>query len=451
MAKKLFSLLISLLSLFVLQNVYAATLSLSPSSGSYTVGNTFTVSIILDTEAQETSGVDIHYLNYNPSLLRVRDANGSQPGVQISPGSLYPNTPVNLVDTINGRIDFSQTTAGGTTYKGKGTLATITFEVLSSGVASVTFNFTPGSTIDTNVAADGTDVLSSVTNGTYTLSFGGGGTGGGGTGGGGTGGGDTTPPGEVSNLLAISGDREVTLFWTNPADSDFEGVLIMRKEDGFSSRVTDGFQVYKGKETTFKDTGLTNGVTYYYTLFTFDKIPNYSNGMRIKGFPNIISPTTTGTPPSTSTQGTQALHWWLSQLFSIFGIKPPVVQPPSTSPQGTQALPWWLSQLFSILGIKPPVVQPPPVTPQFPQITGIPKGYKFIRNLRFRMSGVDVKYLQIFLKAQGPAVCPYKFVPSYYFGPVTLSCVKKFQAKYKIPVTGFVGPKTRAKINQLLP
>ena len=38
-----------------------------------------------------------------------------------------------------------------------------------------------------------------------------------------------------------------------------------------------------------------------------------------------------------------------------------------------------------------------------------------------------------------------------YFGPKTTKAVKVFQARYKIPQTGFVGPLTRAKLNERYP
>ena len=58
------------------------------------------------------------------------------------------------------------------------------------------------------------------------------------------------------------------------------------------------------------------------------------------------------------------------------------------------------------------------------------------------------KKLQEFLK-QHAEVYPEGLVTGYY-GPLTEKAVKKFQEKYSIQSTGFVGPITRAKINQLL-
>lgn len=148
---------------------WAATLSLSPSTGSFTAGNIFSVQIVLDTQGSLVQGVDVQYLNYNPALLEVQDENASAAGVQILPGTLMSNTQINTVDTTQGRISFSQVTTGNTSFTGSGTLATVRFRALAQGNAAATFNFTPGSTADTNVASNGVDVLSAVTNGSYTL------------------------------------------------------------------------------------------------------------------------------------------------------------------------------------------------------------------------------------------------------------------------------------------
>jgi len=85
---------------------------------------------------------------------------------------------------------------------------------------------------------------------------------------------------------------------------------------------------------------------------------------------------------------------------------------------------------------------------------------QILNNLKFGMRSLEVKCLQEFLKSQGPEIYPEGLVTGY-FGPLTFSAVKRFQQKYwqeilapwgltKDQATGFVGPTTRAKINQLL-
>ena len=83
---------------------------------------------------------------------------------------------------------------------------------------------------------------------------------------------------------------------------------------------------------------------------------------------------------------------------------------------------------------------------------------RLTRNLYFGMRNSDVYLLQEFLKMQGPEIYPEGLVTGF-FGPLTKAAVVRFQEKYAgdilLPLglekgTGFVGMRTRAKINQLL-
>lgn len=76
----------------------------------------------------------------------------------------------------------------------------------------------------------------------------------------------------------------------------------------------------------------------------------------------------------------------------------------------------------------------------------------FTKMLKRGSSGSEVSSLQEFLK-KNPAIYPEGAV-SGYFGPATFRAVVRFQKKYKIttendPGLGIVGPKTRAKLNEL--
>lgn len=71
-------------------------------------------------------------------------------------------------------------------------------------------------------------------------------------------------------------------------------------------------------------------------------------------------------------------------------------------------------------------------------------------NLYIGMSNDNnVKCLQSFLKNQGANIYPEGLITGN-FGNLTKMAVMKFQEKYEISQTGFVGPLTRAKINQIL-
>lgn len=70
-------------------------------------------------------------------------------------------------------------------------------------------------------------------------------------------------------------------------------------------------------------------------------------------------------------------------------------------------------------------------------------------NLQFGASNDDVKCLQAFLKSQGSGIYPEGLVTGN-FGNLTRLAVIRFQEKYGIMQTGFVGILTRTKINQFL-
>ncbi|GAH74420.1 unnamed protein product, partial [marine sediment metagenome] len=104
---------------------------------------------------------------------------------------------------------------------------------------------------------------------------------------------DIIPPANISNFEAISGDKKIILKWQNPPDLDFKEVKIIRSTEFYPSNPWAGKLVYIGKETFFEDINLTNGITYYYTAFSYDRAGNYSSGAIVSatpGVPPIVPP-----------------------------------------------------------------------------------------------------------------------------------------------------------------
>lgn len=68
-------------------------------------------------------------------------------------------------------------------------------------------------------------------------------------------------------------------------EADFAGVRIIRNSDHYPTSILDGEEISDGFISRAVDTGLTEGQTYYYAIFTYDKDLKFSTGARIKVTP----------------------------------------------------------------------------------------------------------------------------------------------------------------------
>lgn len=91
-------------------------------------------------------------------------------------------------------------------------------------------------------------------------------------------------PSNVTNFKADPGDTQIKLSWDNPT-TNFLGVKIQRKTDYYPASATDGDNIYDGSGSSFTDTGLINGVRYYYTAFAYNKPGNYASGAIASAIP----------------------------------------------------------------------------------------------------------------------------------------------------------------------
>lgn len=141
-------------------------LKIIPSQAALRVGDSFTVSIVLQAQGNPIDGVDLRWLHFDPALLTAQDANPQTPGVEIMPGTLMPLTIYNVVEPEAGKISFSQVVAPGTTFTGRGeqVLATAAFTATHAGTAAFRLDFSAGATTDANVTSAGNDILADVRN-----------------------------------------------------------------------------------------------------------------------------------------------------------------------------------------------------------------------------------------------------------------------------------------------
>lgn len=151
-------------------SILAATLALSPSSGTFNAGCSYSVKIALDTGGADTDGTDV-ILDYLTNQFVMNP---------VVKGTLYPDYPISSIDSQNGHVNISGLASVSQAYNGSGTFATINFTIpatASPGAAKITFEFDPndpGKTTDSNVVQRGTvqDLLNNVTDGNYTIGTG---------------------------------------------------------------------------------------------------------------------------------------------------------------------------------------------------------------------------------------------------------------------------------------
>ncbi len=157
--------------LFTPASAWAATLSLSPASGTFNKSCPLTLNVVLDTTGADTDGTDAIVI-YDASRFTINSIN--------TQSKVYPDYPGNNVDEAAGKITISGLASVTQAFSGKGTLATLNVTVKDTapaGTTQIKFDFDPNDktkTTDSNVVQRGTvsDVLNSVVDGSYTIGTG---------------------------------------------------------------------------------------------------------------------------------------------------------------------------------------------------------------------------------------------------------------------------------------
>ena len=197
------------------------------------------------------------------------------------------------------------------------------------------------------------------------------------SGGGGGGGSSSSVP--TPALITASGvDSQVVFMWNTPESGNVAGTVIVRKEGLYPGSPSDGQVIYQGNSSTFTDTSLQNGKTYYYTAYSYTTGGQYSNPIHI-----------------------------------------------STSPQ---------AGVGQVQLDENPVLQPALAAQHFPA------------DMKFGDKNLEVVHLQQILNTV--EVHPSKLTTGY-FGPLTVSALKTFQAKYNLPQTGAADAATRVVLDSL--
>ena len=121
---------------------------------------------------------------------------------------------------------------------------------------------------------------------------------------------DTTPPAAPTGLVATAGDGTVSLDWTDNAEPDLASYNVNRSvvAGGPYTQVATG-----GGVSSYTDTGLINGTTYYYVVTAVDTAGNESaNSNETSATPQAPDTTPPAAPTglaATAGDGTVSLDW----------------------------------------------------------------------------------------------------------------------------------------------
>lgn len=121
-------------------------LTLQASKSSLKVGENVTIQIN-EFSPKPTDGTDVVIL-YDPKLLKIQPAANGSP---VLVTTMYNQYPVNSVDEKNGRITVSgiSSKSGGTLTQGF--FGSVVFRAQAPGKTTVSLDYTPGKTTDSNI------------------------------------------------------------------------------------------------------------------------------------------------------------------------------------------------------------------------------------------------------------------------------------------------------------
>ncbi len=136
-----------------------ANIKLASSSYEYSVGETVSVLVLIDTGGRETVGVDA-ILHFDPKVLEATNSS-------LEKGTIFQDYPALSVDDKSGKISISGIVLPGSqaNFKGSGgTFAIVKFKAKAAGKTEVKIDFLKGSTTDSNIveSASSQDILEKV-------------------------------------------------------------------------------------------------------------------------------------------------------------------------------------------------------------------------------------------------------------------------------------------------
>jgi peptidoglycan hydrolase-like protein with peptidoglycan-binding domain len=266
------------------------------------------------------------------------------------------------------------------------------------------------------------------------------------------------------NIKAVALDKIIVLSWTLPANKEYQKIKIIRNDKNYPKDLNDGVVVYDGSAETISDTNLINSKTYYYAMYSYD---------------NSNKPTEPVLFSFAPYKETRHFHVLNISNFNLYDFSEFLKSNLKLGDKNDE-----VGHLQELLAIDPSVYPEGLVTNYFGPLTesAVKKSQekaglaltgqvdektrevvilnsvkqkiterndvveiKYLStDMKHGIKGENVSYLQKYLITKGFLK---EGLSTGYFGDMTKQAIIDFQQKNSIiPASGYVGPKTRAKI-----
>ena len=240
MKRSIFSVVSLIFFIFPLASE-AAVLSLSPQTGSFSVGSTFNVSILLDTKEQSVNALEI-VLSFPADMLQI-----VSPSTGRSVIGVWTASP--KFDNKNGRIELQGGIPGGITAS-SALVSTITFRVKSVGESVI--KFLDKSKVLLNDGL-GTNTLSQMVNAVYSFKL---------------------PPPAGPVVVSDTNPDQATWYPNKTVSLQFLNESS-KKDNGYSYILSDKpatipDNISEGKKNTVSYTNLADGIHYFHVKTLHD-------------------------------------------------------------------------------------------------------------------------------------------------------------------------------------
>ncbi len=244
-------------------------------------------------------------------------------------------------------------------------------------------------------------------------------------------------PSTPTGLAAVAASMtNMSLSWTAVSGATSYDIYRSATSNGTYARLGSEPTVGSGSTTTYTDTLLTAGTTYYYKISALNLSGESASSSAVSATTNSIAVSSGGGSPVLYTNNSSNTA---TQNNTVTTTTPSAAEIKAKAIADIRAQIAQLMQRLAELTSKP----------NRGQITKA-----FIKVLGLGSKGEEVSQLQSFLKSQGKDIYPEGIVSGEFKG-LTKKAIERFQIKHQIAMPGDVGygsfgPKTRAKANELM-